>query len=126
MSRLRVLAALAMFAAVGCSAPAERTAERSAEAPAATTASEPRVIAVTVGESGFEPSSIEVARGERVELAFTRTTDATCAKAAVFEGGDRHELPLDQVVRVAVPTDSAGVVAWACPMGMYRSTVTVR
>jgi plastocyanin domain-containing protein len=118
--RLGQLLAVAALVA-GCSAPAERTAEAPAASP-----SEPRVIAVTVGESGFQPSSIEVRQGERVELAFTRTTDATCATAAVFEQGERHDLPLNQEVRVAVPTDSAGTVAWACPMGMYRSTVTVR
>lgn len=86
----------------------------------------PRVIAVAVTENGFQPAQIEVARGERVELAFKRTTDATCATGAVFENGEKYDLPLGQEVRVTVPTDSVGTIAWACPMGMYRSTVTVK
>ncbi len=58
-----------------------------------------RNIEMNVTDKGFEPSRIEVKKGEPLHLVVTRKTDATCAKELVIKDQNlRKELPLDKAV----------------------------
>jgi plastocyanin domain-containing protein len=82
--------------------------------------------AITANEKGFSPSSVALKKGEKAELVFTRTTDATCATEVVFpEINLRKELPLNQPVAVLVPTDTARTLTFQCGMGMFKSAVVI-
>jgi plastocyanin domain-containing protein len=82
---------------------------------------------VSVGEHGFTPSTVAIAKGEKAALEFTRTTDHTCATAVVFpELNLKKDLPLNVAVAVAVPTDTARTVGFECGMGMYKSSIVIK
>jgi hypothetical protein len=61
-----------------------------------------------VTDSGFEPSTVKVKKGEPVKLVITRKTDKTCAKEIVIdEYGINTPLPLNTAVTVSfTPTQS--------------------
>src|SRR5690348_7720444 len=64
------------------------------------------LLPVRADENGFTPSSIAVAAGHKLTLRFTRTSDQTCADKVVFpEAHIEKDLPLNQPVDVALPTD---------------------
>lgn len=76
-----------------------------------------RTVAMTVTESGFEPSEVKVKKGEPVRLVITRKTDATCAKAITVDGTDiRRELPLNEPVEVTFTPAKAGDLRYGCGM----------
>jgi len=85
---------------------------------------------VRVGESGFTPASLVVAKGApgaTAPLTFVRTTNETCAKEVVFPDlGVKKDLPLDTPVTVQVPTDTARTLAFQCGMAMYKGALVVR
>lgn len=86
-----------------------------------------RSVAVTVNGDGFTPSEIKVQKGETTTLVFTRTSDATCAKAVAFpELGLTKALPLNQAVEIEVPVASARTLTFQCGMGMYKSRVVIQ
>ncbi len=90
-------------------------------------ASGPREVRVSVTEKGFEPAKLEIAKGTETTLIITRKTDKTCATAAVFiETGRRYELPLNEEVRVQLPTDSPVTLHYACGMDMIRGEIVVK
>ncbi len=85
------------------------------------------LIAITADENGFSPASVEVKQGEPTALAFTRTSDDTCAKEVVFPELDvKKELPKGETVYVTVPTNDARTYSFTCGMGMYKSAVVVK
>lgn len=87
----------------------------------------PVEIRVTASENGFQPESLTVAKGRPTTLIITRTSDATCATEAIFtETGRRYELPLNQEVRIDVPTDAPMTLHYACGMAMYKGRVFVK
>ena len=95
----------------------------------ATTTADPgaRAVAVSVDAHGFSPNSVDVKKGERAQLVFTRTTDDTCAKEVVFpEINVTKELPLNKPVAVLVPTDAARTLTFQCGMAMYKSKVVIQ
>jgi plastocyanin domain-containing protein len=84
------------------------------------------VVKVTVTEDGFEPASVHVPRGQAATLEITRRTEATCATEAVFaETGAKVALPLNETVRIPIPTERSGTLHFACGMDMYRGEVEV-
>ena len=105
----------------GATAPA-----RSAEAtlkPQQQSASAPTV---KITERGFEPDRVTVAQRGSAEVAFVRTTDATCAKEVVIPSLNiKRALPLNQPVTIALKPDSGGV-GFVCGMNMFKGTVIVR
>lgn len=109
MRRLFV-AALAALALAGCGG-----------------SSGPKEVRVTVTEKGFEPATIQVARNSETTLIFTRRTDKTCATEAIFaETGRRYDLPLNEEVRVLLPTETATTLHYACGMDMIKGEVVVK
>lgn len=80
---------------------------------------------VQVSARGFEPSTITLHAGVPARLTFTRTSDETCAKAVVFPSLNiRRDLPLRAGVEIAF-TPTAGTIAFACGMDMFKGTVVV-
>jgi len=115
------------FLAAACKSPppSETTAAPPANGAAPTAAG--KVIKVSVGAHGFDPSSVTVARGDNVTMEFTRTAEKTCADKVVFPDiGVSKELPLNMPVGISVPTDQARRLTFQCGMGMYRSAVLVQ
>ena len=102
-----------------------------APAPSAETTLKPQhqpanVPTVKITERGFEPDRVTVARGGSAEIAFVRTTDATCAKDIVIPSLNiKRSLPLNQPVTIALKSDS-GDVGFVCGMNMFKGTVVVR
>lgn len=106
-----------------CDKPASAADSSAANTAAATT---PAVVAVTVGSDGFQPSTVTAAKGQKLTLRFTRTTDSTCAKAVSFpELGIKKDLPLNQPVSIDIPTAEARKLTFQCGMGMYKSSVVI-
>jgi plastocyanin domain-containing protein len=132
---------LYVFAVVACNRPASASAEASQKAAAAepldhdhnhqhaapvATESGTQTVAITVGEDGFAPNHVEVKRGGKATLRFTRTTDKTCATAVAFpELGLNKPLPLNQTVDIEIPADKARTLTFQCGMGMYKSKIVV-
>lgn len=87
----------------------------------------PKEIRVTANEKGFEPATLTVEKGRPAILIITRTNEATCATEAIFtETGRRYELPLNEEVRIDVPTDAATTLHYACGMNMYKGEIVVK
>jgi plastocyanin domain-containing protein len=127
------LAAAVLTAGQGCtkdSKPAEpaataQPAKPSAEATAQPTKpGEPRTIALSVTEKGYEPSPITLKQGEPVKLVLTRTTDHTCATEIVLdEYNINTPLPLNQPVEVTFTPNKTGKLVYGCAMGKMLSGV---
>ena len=87
----------------------------------------PREVNVAVTENGFEPDSVSLDQGRQAVLIITRKTDATCATEAIFqETGRKYELPLNEAVRISIPTDQRTTLHYACSMDMYHGKIIVR
>jgi plastocyanin domain-containing protein len=84
---------------------------------------------VTASEHGFSPSSLKLPSGgpgSHASVSFVRTTDQTCATEVVFPDlGINQKLPLNQPVKIDVPTDAAKTLTFQCGMGMYKGSVVV-
>lgn len=120
------IALVAAFAAAACSKSSDKptTGGTTATVPADATH-----IAIKVTENGFEPAKVPIKKGVATTLVFTRTTDATCAKAVVIPVGDHKitkDLPLNQPVEVAVTFPNAGDIRYACGMDMVHGVLTVQ
>jgi plastocyanin domain-containing protein len=93
-------------------------------------AADPPHVDITITKHGFEPDHIAVVKDREVELAFTRKTDATCAKQVVIELGDgtkiTKDLPLDKPVAVRATFRKSGELHYACSMDMVRGVVVVQ
>ena len=80
---------------------------------------------VTVGETGFEPSTLKLHAGVRTRLTFIRSTDKTCAKEIVVPSLHiRRALPLNEAVTVEF-TPAKGEIGFVCGMNMLRGTIVV-
>jgi len=84
---------------------------------------------ISVTRNGFAPDRLKVKKGQPVTLAFTRKTDATCAKSVIIQLGDgkkiEKELPLDKTVEIPVTFAKTGELTYACSMDMVRGVVLV-
>ena len=74
----------------------------------------------------YSPSNINVKAGKPVEITFTKGEDVGCGGTVVFSSlGITKELKTDKTV-VAFTPKKAGTIAFSCPMGMYKGSVTVK
>ena len=86
-----------------------------------------REVHVDVTDAGFDPSDIQVPAGQAVTLVITRKTDQTCATEVVFPSlGQRHSLPLNQPVRIALPASAGGTLSYQCGMNMLSGRITIQ
>ena len=116
------LAAAVLTAGQGCTQNS-KAAEPAAKAQPAKPG-EPRTIAISVTEKGYEPSPITLKQGEPVKLVMTRTTDHTCATEIVLEDYNINTpLPLNQPVEVAFTPNKTGKLVYGCAMGKMISGV---
>ncbi|MCE9580344.1 MAG: cupredoxin domain-containing protein [Deltaproteobacteria bacterium] len=87
-------------------------------------------VEIIVTPRGFEPARIVIKRGQPMVLAFTRKTEATCAKSVVIDMGDgtkvTKDLPLDQTVEIAATFAKAGELRYACGMDMVHGVLVVQ
>jgi plastocyanin domain-containing protein len=126
---IKPLLALALAGAVlsteqGCSKPAASTQAPAAAAQTAKPSGEPRTIALSVTEKGYEPSPLTLKQGEPVKLVLTRTTDNTCATDIVIEDYDINaKLPLNQPVEVSFTPTKTGKLVYGCAMGKMLTGV---
>lgn len=112
-----VLVLLALFAVValaGCKG-GQKSSAASAE------------VQLSVTDRGFEPSRVEVPRGQAFTLVVTRKTDQTCAKEILIAAlNERRALPLNQAVRIDVPKGVADTLNYICGMHMLGGTVAAK
>ncbi len=86
-----------------------------------------RDVEVAVTDKGFEPSRIEVKKGDVVTLVVTRKSDQTCAtEMVVADRGIRQALPLNQPVRLAIGPIESGEVTFVCGMDMLKGSVVAQ
>lgn len=116
------LAVMAVALAAGCS----KSANGDTPPDAVVTATTPEV-AVRVDEHGFTPSTVNVKKGQKLTLVFTRTSDETCATKVVFPDLKvEKDLPKNTPVKLEVPTGDARTLTFQCGMGMFKSKVVVQ
>lgn len=78
-------------------------------------------VRVEVGPQGFTPSRVEVAAGQPVTLAVTRSADPNCGSRIVIPSLKiERDLPLGETVVLPLPPLPAGEIRFACGMGMYK------
>lgn len=84
-------------------------------------------VAVVVDNAGYHPSTIHAPAGRPLTLVFTRTADeGGCGERVVFtEPHIERDLPANSPVEITV-TPTAGRLAFACGMNMYRGAVVVQ
>jgi plastocyanin domain-containing protein len=104
--------ALATVAAFGCAAPAAKG---------------PKEFKIAVTDDGFVPAETVIPKNEAVTLVVTRKTDRTCATSMVFaESGEKHELPLNETVRIELAAGQPDTLHYACPMDMIKGMIVAR
>lgn len=97
-----------------------------AEAVKASKPPEVRTIEIGVISSGFDPAEIRLARGEKVDLVFTRTAQTSCATILRMKDlGITRELPFNQSVTVRLQPAAAGRIDFGCPSGAVRGALIV-
>lgn len=121
-----LLLALALAACSKKSEKAEETGTKAA-APATPVAASGRV-AISVTEKGFEPTPIQVAKGQPITLVVTRKTDETCATELTLpEYKIDKKLPLNQPVEISFTPAKAGELVYGCAMDhMVSGVIQVR
>jgi len=83
-------------------------------------------VSIEITEKGFAPESVEVTKGEAIELAFTRKTDKTCAtEIAIPSMKLKKPLPLNETVVVEV-TPVKDDLTFQCGMNMLKGKLVVK
>ncbi|MET0405101.1 MAG: cupredoxin domain-containing protein [Cystobacter sp.] len=83
---------------------------------------EPRTIALSITEKGYEPSPVTLQKDQPVKLVLTRTTEHTCATEIVLDEYQINTpLPLHQPVEVAFTPTKTGKLVYGCAMGKMIS-----
>jgi len=114
----------------------ERLGVRTKEAPtppgAASRSTAPRpatdvqTARITVGDSAFEPSRLQLRAGVPARITFVRTSDRTCGTEVLFPSLKiRRALPLNEPVVIDV-TPPSGELSFTCGMNMLRGTIVAR
>jgi plastocyanin domain-containing protein len=86
-----------------------------------------QVIAVTVGDRGYEPARVAFTAGIPARMVFTRTVDNACAEQIAAPDFDVEpvDLPLDTPVAIEFTPTETGTYAFACGMDMMRGRIVV-
>jgi plastocyanin domain-containing protein len=102
---------------------------RAADTGGAAAKNDAEKVEIAITDKGFEPSTIQVKKGQPVELVFTRKTDHTCIKEVVLDTGSskiKKPLPLNTPVAIKTTFAKAGDLKYACKMDMFSGTVKVQ
>jgi plastocyanin domain-containing protein len=87
----------------------------------------PKEIHVQVTDDGYVPKQVTFRQGQEAVLVMKRVSDKTCATEAIFvETGLKYDLPLNEEVRISIPTDQPATFHYACGMDMYKGEVEVK
>lgn len=87
----------------------------------------PPPLAITVHDTGYEPSSVNAPAGQPARLVFTRTSDDGCGQQLVFPDLDiRRDLPLNKAVTVDITMPASGTVKFTCGMDHWRGSVVAQ
>lgn len=87
----------------------------------------PKEIHVKATGDGYVPANVTFKVGQPAVLVIKRTEEATCATEAIFvETGLKYDLPLNEEVRINIPTDKPATFHYACGMNMYKGEVVVK
>jgi RND family efflux transporter MFP subunit len=82
---------------------------------------------VSVAESGFQPSTINLRRGVSARITFVRNVEATCAKSVVIPGFNiKRDLPFKEPIVVEFTPAKRGVFKFTCGMEMLEGKIVVR
>ena len=126
---MRLAPLLLVLAVAACSKKSEQADETGTKtaAPATPVPASGR-IAISVTEKGFEPTPIQVAKGQPITLVVTRKTDETCATELTLpEYKIDKKLPLDQPVEISFTPEKAGELVYGCAMDhMVSGVIQVR
>ncbi len=126
-TRTIVIGSIISIALAATAAACKNGSASEAPAPAANAAPVSGKVNVTVGDDGFQPSSVTGTKGQPLTLEFKRTSDKTCATQVAFpELNITKDLPLNTPVAINVPTDTARKLTFQCGMGMYKSSVVIQ
>ncbi|HVK60438.1 MAG TPA: cupredoxin domain-containing protein [Bdellovibrionales bacterium] len=80
-----------------------------------------QTIAIEVTKEGFVPSTIDVRPGTDVTLKITRKTDESCStEIHVPSKNIKHDLPLNEVVTVALGKLDKGEIRFGCGMNLME------
>ena len=78
-------------------------------------------------KGGYNPSVIEVPKGERMILSFLREDPSSCLEEVIL--GDfkvRKYLPLNEEVNIEIIPQKKGVFQFSCGMNMFHGKVLVK
>ncbi|HEY3137426.1 MAG TPA: efflux RND transporter periplasmic adaptor subunit [Blastocatellia bacterium] len=82
---------------------------------------------VSVNETGFQPSTINLKRAVPARITFVRDVEATCARSVVIAGFNiKRDLPFKEPVVVEFTPAKRGVFKFTCGMEMLEGKIVVR
>lgn len=121
-------AALVLLLVAGCSKDSKDAKETAKPPPATLTTGTVdntgvRTVKVTMSEKGYAPDRIPGKPGEKLELEFTRTIDASCFEELKTPDGKLVKLPMNTPVTVDVTVPNDGEVKFACGMDMFFGVI---
>lgn len=82
---------------------------------------------IIVTDRGYEPSEVVIPANKPVTITFLRKAESTCGETLVFpQLKIEKTLPLNQPVKVELPSQPPGTLKFACGMDMLRGKVVAR
>ncbi|HEY0253612.1 MAG TPA: cupredoxin domain-containing protein [Kofleriaceae bacterium] len=85
-----------------------------------------RKIPVEANNDGYKPDKIIGKPGEKLDLVFTRTSEADCISQLVTPDKQTVALPLNKPVDVNITVPASGQLAFACGMDMFHGSIVAQ
>lgn len=77
-------------------------------------------------DGGYSPAAIAVKAGKLVQITFVKGKNVGCGDTVVFSSlGITKALKQEKTIVTFTPK-KAGTIAFACPMGMYKGSISVK
>ena len=93
---------------------------------ASQSASDPEELTIRVENGVYLPARVQLPADQPITLRFLRKDSSPCAEMVLFDDlGVTQQLPLDQLIEVALPALSPGRYPFTCQMQMYRGELVV-
>jgi len=100
------------------------TASAAADPSAPSAGAQARTIEVAVSDKGYQPASAPAKAGEKLVLAFTRTSPSDCVSQVIVDG-KTTDLPLNKRVEIPTTMPATGDLVFTCGMKMFEGRVVV-